>query len=82
MDDEKTAGPSSKKVRVASPRQGNSKGEESKWRKHIIDVLEVANTEHQAACPQFVGICQVIEYIPEAVYHHFVVGSETKEWGE
>ena len=46
-----------------------------------MDSLEVADAEYQVAHMQFTGLCQVVNYIIEAVYHHFVVGSDvsTKE---
>ena len=50
--------------------------EQSEWRQHIVDVLEVANAKHQATCTEFVAIYHTIEYMAEAIYHHFVGGSE------
>ena len=44
LDDEPAVGPSSKKARVASPKQG-SEGELAWWWECIADALEVANAE-------------------------------------
>jgi len=49
-------GPSTKWVRVASPRQGKSATVEDKWRQHIVDALETANTEWHAMQTQLEGV--------------------------
>ena len=42
----------------------------------MIDALEVMNAECQAICVQFTGICEVVEYIMEMSYHHFMVSNK------
>ena len=44
-----------------------------------MDVLEVANVEHQAAHMQLAVVARVIECIAEAVYHHFVGNQEDSD---
>ena len=48
----------------------------------MVDVLEVSNTEQQAARMQLAAAIQAMEYIAEVVYHHYVAGREGsgKEW--
>jgi len=50
--------------------------EQRQWWDHVVDTLEVANTECQAMCVQLMGLHEAMEYISEAVYHQFVVGGE------
>ena len=70
------ASPSTKKAGVASPKRGNKVKEPREWREHVVDTLEVANAEHQAARTQLAAVARAIEYISEVVYHHFVANWE------
>ena len=51
-DEEGVTGSSTKKARVALPKQGSEMKEMWEWWEHMVDALEVANAEHQAACTQ------------------------------
>ena len=44
-----------------------------------MNVLEIMNMECQAARMQFTVISQVLDYVAEVVYHHFMVGSKERE---
>ena len=45
----------------------------------MVDALEVANTERQAAHTQLATVARAVEYIAEAVYHHFMVDREDSD---
>ena len=71
-----------KKARVASPKHGDYEDKEEGWQQHMIDVLDIENAEQQATCMQLVRISQALNYIIEAVYHHFIVGSKESTKGK
>ena len=61
-DEDRSAGPSSKKkARVASPKQGNSEEDSTEWLERIMDALEIANVERHRVRTQLEGIRQGLE---------------------
>ena len=53
--------------------------ESQEWWEHVVDALEVVNMECQAARMQLAMVAWAIEYISEAVYHHFVANREDSD---
>jgi len=54
-------GPSTKQVRVALPRRGESATIKDEWRQHVVDVLEIANAEWHMMQTQLKGVHQAWE---------------------